>query len=279
MLRSAMMGAVVAALTIGLAAGPGSAAPVSPTWKPLDPDNTLVIDTGKGRIVIELQPVFAPKSVERVKQLAHEHFYDGLAFWRVLDGFMAQTGDPGNVDGGKSPLPDLKGEFTFRRGPDTASVIAARPSGLAEGFVGSVPFAGQPDAFMAKRPDHKVSAWGLYCPGVAGMGRGDDENSGNSEFFLMRAAYPSLDKRYAVWGRVVAGLSVVRSLKTGEPVKDPDVMTRMRVLADLPGAERPKLEVMDTKSAAFRRIIDRVRRREGADFSMCDVEVPVRNPR
>ena len=274
MLRNAVMGAVVAALTIGLAAGPGSAAPVAPTWKPLDAQNTLVIDTGKGRIVIELQPVFAPTSVERVKQLAHEHFYDGLAFWRVLDGFMAQTGDPGNVDGGKSPLPNLKPEFTFRLDPATPAAIAARPSGLAYGFIGAVPFASQRDGRL--RPDHKVTAWGLYCPGVAGIGRDEPPDSGNSEFFLMRAAYPSLDMQYTVWGRVVSGLSVVRSLKTGEPVKDPDVMTRVRVLADLPQAEQPKLEVMDTRSAAFRRIVDRVRRREGADFSVCDVEIPTR---
>jgi peptidylprolyl isomerase len=252
-----------------------AAAPVA-TWRPLDPDNTLVIDTSKGRIVVELQPVFAPRSVERVKRLAHEHVYDGLKFHRVIDGFMAQTGDPGNVDGGHSSYPNLKAEFTFRRGADQPYALAATPGGWVEGFIDSVPFAGQPDRFMAARPDHKVSAWGRYCPGVAGMGRGDDPDSANSEFFLMRAAYPSLDKRYAVWGRVIVGLDVVRRLKVGEPVKDPDVMTRVRVLADLPMGERPRIEVMDTRSAAFRVRIDAVRKREGADFSVCDVEVPTR---
>ena len=126
------------------------------------------------------------------------------------------------------------------------------------------------------RPDHKVTAWGLYCPGVVGMGRDEPLDSGNSEFFLMRASYPSLDMQYAVWGRIVSGLNVVQALKTGEPVKDPDLMTRVRVMADLPRTERPKLEVMDTRSAAFRKIVDRVRRREGADFSVCDVEIPTR---
>jgi peptidylprolyl isomerase len=273
MLRNAVMGAVLAAL----AAGPALAAPAMPSWKPLDPENTLVIDTTKGRIVIELQPLFAPQSVERVKRLAQEHFYDGLAFWRVLDGFMAQTGDPGNIDGGKSPLPNLKPEFTFRRDPADGATIAAHPSGLAYGFIGAVPFASQRDGRV--RPDHKVTAWGVYCPGVVGMGRDEPPDSGNSEFFLMRSAYPSLDAQYAVWGRIVSGLEVVRSLKTGEPVKDPDLMTRVRVMADLSEAERPKLEVMDTKSAAFRAIVARVRRREGADFSVCDVEIPVRNHR
>jgi peptidylprolyl isomerase len=271
---SSVRSAVVAALFL-CTAGVVHAAD-APTWRALDPDNTLVIETTKGRIVVEIQPVFAPTSVERVKRLAHEHFYDGLKFHRVIDGFMAQTGDPGNVDGGRSSYPDLKAEFTFRRGADTPYAVAAAPSGLAEGFIGSVPFAGQPDAFMASRPDHKVTSWGLYCPGVVGMGRGEDENSANSEFFLMRSAYPSLDKRYAVWGRVVQGLDVVHALKTGEPAKDPDVMNTVRLLADLPEAERPKLEVMDTRSAAFRAEIARVRKREGADFSVCDVPIPVR---
>jgi peptidylprolyl isomerase len=269
MSKTAVIGALAALIAAAWAGAPAAGA-----WKPLDPENTLVIDTTRGRIVIEMQPVFAPASVERVKRLAHEHFYDGLAFWRVLDGFMAQTGDPGNVDGGKSPLPNLKPEFTFRRDPDGPAAIAAKPAGLAYGFIGAVPFASQRDGRV--RPDHKVTAWGLYCPGVVGMGRDEPPDSGNSEFFLMRSAYPSLDMQYTVWGRVVSGLPVVRSLKTGEPVKDPDLMTRVRVMADLPAAERPKLEVMDTRSAAFRRIIDRVRRREGADFSVCDVDVPVR---
>jgi peptidylprolyl isomerase len=75
----------VAALTSG-------AAP-APDWRPLDPENTLVIETTKGRIVVEMAPLVAPKAVERVKLLAREHVYDGLQFHRVLEGFVAQTGN------------------------------------------------------------------------------------------------------------------------------------------------------------------------------------------
>lgn len=269
--------AVIAALIALASAAPSAVLAAAPsTWKPLDPENTLVIDTTRGRIVIEMQPVFAPKSVERVKRLAQEHFYDGLAFWRVIDGFMAQTGDPGNVDGGKSPLPNLKPEFTFRLDAETPVAIAAKPAGLAEGFIGSVPYASQRDGRV--RPDHKVTAWGLYCSGVVGMGRDEPPDSGNSEFFLMRATYPSLDMQYTVWGRVVSGLDVVRGLKTGEPAKDADLMNRVRVMSDLPEADRPKFEVIDTASQAFRHRIDGARKRKGADFSVCDLEIPIRNP-
>ena len=67
--------------------------------------------------------------------------------------------------------------------------------------------------------DQKVTAWALYCPGVAGMARDDNPDSGNSQFFLMRDAYPSLEKRYTAWGRVIAGQDVVRAIKAGEPVE------------------------------------------------------------
>ncbi len=269
----ALRQSAIAASLLGLAA---ALAPAVPTWRVADPENTLVIDSTKGRIIVELRPEMAPKAVERVKLLAREHLYDGLKFHRVIDRFMAQTGDPGNVDGGKSSHPNLKAEFTFRRGADLPYAPAARPSGWLTGFIGSAPFVGAPDEFMSRAADHKASAWGTYCPGVAGMGRGDDADDANSEFFLMRQAYPSLDKRYTVFGRVIVGLDVVRALKTGEPVKDPDAMTRVRVLADIPVGERPKVEVMDTRSKAFGKRLAEARRRRGADFSVCDVEVPAR---
>ena len=76
-----------------------------------DPENTLIIETTKGRVVIELRPDLAPKHVERIKQLAREGFYDGIAFHRVIDGFMAQTGCPKGTGTGGSSYPNLKAEF------------------------------------------------------------------------------------------------------------------------------------------------------------------------
>ena len=86
----------------------------------LDKENALVIDTTKGRIIIRLRPDLAPKHVERMKQLAHDGYYDNVPFHRVIDGFMAQTGDGQNFNGtGGSKYPNLKAEFTsteFKRG-------------------------------------------------------------------------------------------------------------------------------------------------------------------
>jgi cyclophilin family peptidyl-prolyl cis-trans isomerase len=76
-----------------------------------DPENTLILETTKGRVVIELRPDLAPNHVERIKTLARQGFYDGVAFHRVIEGFMAQTGCPQGTGTGGSDLPDLKAEF------------------------------------------------------------------------------------------------------------------------------------------------------------------------
>ena len=80
-----------------------------------DPDNTLVLETTKGRVVIALRPDLAPLHVERIKTLAREGFYDGVPFHRVIDGFMAQSGDPTGTGTGGSKYPDLKAEFNAEK--------------------------------------------------------------------------------------------------------------------------------------------------------------------
>ncbi len=76
-----------------------------------DPENTLIIETTQGRVMIEMRPDLAPQHVERIKQLAREGFYDGIVFHRVIDGFMAQTGCPQGRGTGGSKYPDLPAEF------------------------------------------------------------------------------------------------------------------------------------------------------------------------
>jgi cyclophilin family peptidyl-prolyl cis-trans isomerase len=76
-----------------------------------DPENTLVLETTKGRVVIEMRPDLAPKHVEQIKTLARQGFYNGVAFHRVIEGFMAQTGCPQGTGTGGSDLPDLQAEF------------------------------------------------------------------------------------------------------------------------------------------------------------------------
>ncbi|MEM9043968.1 MAG: peptidylprolyl isomerase [Pseudomonadota bacterium] len=84
-----------------------------------DPENTLIIELKDGKVVIEMLPDVAPNHVERIKTLTRQGFYDGIVFHRVIEGFMAQTGDPTGTGSGGSELPDLKNEFSslpFDRG-------------------------------------------------------------------------------------------------------------------------------------------------------------------
>ena len=243
-------------------------------WKPIDPANLLVIDTTKGRIVVEMIPVFAPDHVERLKTLTRQGYYDGLKFFRVIDDFMAQTGDKANTGAGNSDLPALKGQFNFRRGPDLPFSGARNARGGEFGFVGSVPVASQPDDLMALTADGKVQTIGLFCPGVAGMARTNEPDTAQTQFFLMRQGNPALNNQYTPWGKVVVGLDVVRALAVGEPPANPDSMTRVRIASDLPPADRPNVWRIDTTSAAFRGHMAAVALAEQESFSPCDIDVP-----
>ena len=291
MKRTILFAACVAAVAVTASAAPKAKPPVAPPapavaaapagpgpadWRTPDPANVLVIDTNKGRIVVEMIPEVAPLHVTQVRALAHENFYDGQRFFRVIDKFMDQTGDPQNNGQGGSSKPNIPAEFTFRRGSDLPFVMAADQTVAEIGFLKSLPVESQSMQLAAMTKDQKVTGWGLYCQGVMGMARDENPDSGNSQFFLMRYPYPSLERKYTAWGRVISGLDVVRAIKVGEPVEDPqDRMERVRLLADLPEATRPKVRVIDPKGPWFKGEIDRVRAAKGADFTACDVEIPV----
>ena len=151
-----------------------------------DPENTLVLETTKGRVVIEMRPDLAPGHVERIKTLARRGFYDGVAFHRVIEGFMAQTGCPQGTGTGGSDLPDLRAEFN------------------------SEP----------------------HVRGVVSMARTNYPHSANSQFFICFDDARFLDKQYTVWGKVTEGMENVDKIKRGEPVRDPDRILSMKVMAD-----------------------------------------------
>jgi len=243
--------------------------PAAADYRTVDPQNLLVIETTKGRVLVEMAPEMAPKSVARIKELAREHFYDGLIFHRVVDGFMAQGGDPKGDGTGGSTKPDVPAEFTFRRGGDTPYALMFSQAGEEDGFVKSMPVRGQNSALMVMTADGKVQSWGLWCKGVAGMARGSGLDSANSQFFLMRDFNQGLEHQYTPWGRVVDGEDVVQVLKTGEPVVNPDKMTSVRVMADLPAEQQTKVQVVDAASAYVKA------ERANAEDS-CDIDFPVK---
>lgn len=164
------------------------------------PGPNLVLQIGgsvKGKIVIDLLPQVAPNHVERIVKLANEHAYDDVIFHRVIDGFMAQTGD---VQFGK-------------RGGDA----------MKAGMGGS------------KYPDLKAEFSDLpFDRGTVGMARAGSPDSANSQFFIMFAPAPHLDGQYTVVGHVIEGMDIVDKIKKGDAslnglVKTPDYIVKATV--------------------------------------------------
>ncbi|HEX8232569.1 MAG TPA: peptidylprolyl isomerase [Caulobacteraceae bacterium] len=241
---------------------------VAPEWRPLDPENTLVVDTTKGRFIVEMRPEAAPLAVARIKALARRGYYDNSLFYRVLNS-LAQGGDKADKSF-RSDLPDLRAEFTFKPGAGIPYYSAGTIPNGEIGFVGSLPVT------VEKYSDGSQQGWALFCPGVASMPHYDDPHTANSQVFFMKQRATNLEKTFTAWGRVVSGQEVVDALNAGEPPPNPDKMTRVRVLADIPEAERPKLEVIDPRSRAFAVLSHQVFVEKGRNFTLCDIKLPVR---
>ena len=188
---------------------PVVAAPVAERVAPpalTDKENLLYLDLSTGgRVVVRLYPNVAPKMVERVKILTRQHFYDGLKFHRVIEGFMAQTGDPKGDGTGGSTLPDVPAEFNWM--PHVRGAVSAAREGAA------------PDADAAT----KTKA----------------ENSANSQFFIVLDPKLVLDKKYTIFGRVISGMEYVDTVERGEPPANPSLILHAYIAADSPPPYTP----------------------------------------
>lgn len=270
-----MKAKLAAAALAACIATSGAASAQTADWRPLDLDNTLVIDTTKGRIVVEMSPAAAPNHIERLKTLARAGFYDGIIFHRVIGDFMAQTGDPQGTGQGGSDLPNLTGEFSFRRDLSAPFGEATTERGVSTGYIGSLPVVTGSDDVLYLTAAQSVETWGAFCPGVAGMARQGPPDTANSQFFLMRGSERNLDHQYTAFGYVVQGLDVVYKLNPGQPPRTPDKMLTVRVAADLPPDQQPRLQVMDPRSAAFRAHVAKRKKEEGTGFDICSLALPV----
>jgi len=164
-----------------------------------DSENTLILETSQGEVVIELFADVAPNHVARIKELTRAGSYDGVVFHRVIDGFMAQTGD---VEYGKQ---------------DSDSFNSSRA-----GMGGS------------DKPDLKSEFSNLnHKRGTASMARSQSPHSANSQFFICFEDAPWLDRQYTIWGQVTKGMEYIDKLKRGEPVSDPDSIIKARIAADM----------------------------------------------
>jgi cyclophilin family peptidyl-prolyl cis-trans isomerase len=163
-----------------------------------DPENTLIITLKGGEVVIELLPEIAPKHVERMKLLARAKSYDNVCFHRVIDGFMAQTGDVANGN--------MEDNFNLRRAGTGGSDLPDLPA----------EFSGIP-----------------HDRGTIGAARSSNPNSANSQFFINFNDNHFLNRQYTVYGRVISGMEHVDAITRGEPPASPDRMITVRVAADV----------------------------------------------
>lgn len=163
-----------------------------------DPENTILMELKDGTVIIELLPDVAPLHSARMKELARSGAYDNVAFHRVIDGFMAQTGDVANGN--------MENDFNIRAAGTGGSDLPNLP------------------AEFSKLP---------HARGTIGAARSASPDSANSQFFINFSDNDFLNGQYTVYGRVIAGMELVDGVVRGEPPMYPDRMVSVKVAADV----------------------------------------------
>lgn len=262
-----------------------AAAPAS-AWKPIPPDDLMIIDLANGgRVVVQLAPEFAPVHVANIKALARGGYWAGSSVYRVQDNYVAQWGQ----NDSKSPWPKgvtPKPPAEYSR---ALTGLAPRPLGFPDAYAPSAGFSnGWPIAYSVK------GGWAdlAHCYGSVGVGRdlSPDTGTGGELYAVIGEAPRQLDRNIAVVGRVVDGIERLSTLPRGTEAlgfykdKAQYVPIRsVRLASDLRVPERPSYEVMDTASSTFARYLG-LRANRHDDFyiqpsggvDLCNVQVPVR---
>ena len=159
-------------------------------------ENIMILKLKDGDVEIKLLPDIAPNHVERIKKLADEGLYDNVVFHRVIDGFMAQTGD---VEFGNSE----KSDFNLSRAGTGGSKMPNIPAEFSNEN---------------------------HTRGTLSMARAQDPNSANSQFFICFQDCSFLDGQYSVWGQVIEGMEFVDNIVRGEPPQSPDKIIKMEIV-------------------------------------------------
>ena len=255
-------------------------------WRALDPENTLYMDLPTGRVVIELAPSFAPNTAANIRALVREKYFDDLFIIRSQDGFVVQWGDPDE----ENPKPfkaakTIKAEFTA---PIKSAGSFTR---LKDGDV-YAPQVGHVNGFPAARDPGSGQTWLVHCPAMIGVARDTGSDTGNgSQLYVVTGHAPRhLDRNITVVGRVVHGMPLLSSQPRGtgaagfyEKPEQRMPLKRVALAADVPEAERSKLEVMRTDSATYQAVVEAQRNRGGpwtkvaaGKIDLCNAPIPVR---
>jgi peptidylprolyl isomerase len=254
-------------------------------WRALDNDNTLYLDLASGRVVIELAPQFAPQHAANIKALAREGYFDGLVIMRVQENYVVQWGDPTEKKMPQRAKKNLPPEFTVPFSKDIAFMRLFDVDGYAK----EVGFS---KGFHVGRDPKSQRTWLTHCYATLGVGRDNDVNSGGgTELYVVIGHAPRhLDRNITLVGRVVQGMSLLTTLPRGtgqlgfyEKPEQHVPIKSMRVAADVPEAERSKLEVIRTDTPLFASLVEALRNRGGdwykvpaGHIELCNVPIAVR---
>lgn len=262
-----------------------ASAPAS-AWKTIPADDLLVMDLAKGgRVVIQLAPAFAPVHVANIQALARSRYWNGATVYRLQDDYVAQWGL------NESDKPSPAGVVAKPPAEYTRALkgLSIRPLGSPDAYAPAAGFSGGwPIAYSPK------AGWATltHCYASVGVGRdlSPDTGTGGELYAVIGNAPRQLDRNIALVGRVVDGIDRLSSLPRGTEAlgfykdKAQDVpIASVRLASDMPVADRPAYEYMDTSSAAFARYL-KVRANRHDDFyiqpaggvDLCNVQVPVR---
>jgi peptidylprolyl isomerase len=250
-----------------LCAAMPAAAQEDGAWRNIDPSMIAYMQLPGGEVIIELNPDFAPATVAQFKRLVSEGFYDGLSFYRVVDGFVAQGGDGSDMGGEPNAEPMLPAEFE-REWSDTLSFVSVQKPDMFATETGFI------DGFAAGRDMRSGKVWLTHCPGVVAMARNNEPDTGSTDFYIVIGQAPRyLDRNLTIFGRVVHGMNVVHGVIRGPAEANgmidagaPRTAIEKIVLAgDVPANEREEVLVSDTMSAEFAEVLQS-RKKRGPPF-------------
>ncbi len=250
-------------------------------WFQFNQENLLYIELESGRVIVALSTALARGHVAQIKALSRAHFYDGLSFYRVIDGFVAQGGDVFESRDVKDAATSLTAEF------DDSAPVWHRFAALKDkdgyaavtGYVGGLPVG---------LDQKRQRAWHLHCTGAFAFGRNNERDSASSEFYITLQPQRYLDRNLTVFGRVVQGMEHIQALRRVAPPESQEddrgeTILSMRLGSDLPEGERVHLETLQSNSEVFMKYVEARRNRPEEFFyfrhdfiDVCQIPIPVR---
>ena len=264
-------------------------------WRTPDPVNTLYMDLDAGRVVIELAPAFAPEHVGNIRALAQHDFWDGTSIYRSQDNFVVQFGANVEDEAAWQQQLDQMGGGVRRHLPaEFERSATGLPFHALPDRDGWAPQVGFADGFPAARDGADGRAWMAHCYGALGAGRDlEPDSSIGAELYVVTGQSPrQLDRNITVVGRVVRGMELLSALPRGPApmgfYEDPAQRTpiqRVAIAADLPEAQRERIEILRTDTPTFDAYVESRRNRRDAFYKrpaghvdLCNIAIPVRAP-